>query len=80
MTGSASAPGNGGMPPFCDTCGRPATDGDHPACQAARELEPPRFCPLCRRRMKVQVLPAGWRAECVAHGVTTSPAGAGAAG
>jgi len=40
--------------------------------QAARAMEPPRFCPACRRRMKVQVLPAGWRAVCVEHGVTTS--------
>ncbi|MER7003527.1 hypothetical protein ABT297_10825 [Dactylosporangium sp. NPDC000555] len=43
--------------------------GSHAACAAARELEPPRFCPQCRRRMKVQVLPAGWSAACVEHGV-----------
>jgi len=34
----------------------------------ARELEPPRFCPACRRRMVVQVTPAGWSASCVEHG------------
>ena len=31
-------------------------------------LEPPRFCPLCGRRMKVQVNPMGWTAECSRHG------------
>ena len=51
----------------------PPADGDHVACAAARALEPPRFCPACRRRMKVQVLPAGWRATCVEHGETRAP-------
>lgn len=67
MTGGAVS---GGL--YCDRCGQPAGDGDHAACAAARELEPPRFCARCRRRMKVQVLPAGWRASCVEHGVLTS--------
>ena len=53
---------------WCDRCGEPA--GDHPACATARQLEPPRYCPQCRRRMKVQVLPAGWSATCVEHGAT----------
>jgi len=57
---------------FCDRCGRPLADGGHEACAAARTLEPPRFCPHCRRRMRVQVLPAGWRATCVEHGETSS--------
>ncbi|MDP9819432.1 hypothetical protein J3R04_005402 [Spirilliplanes yamanashiensis] len=56
--------------PWCDRCGEPA--GDHPACAAARRLEPPRYCPQCRRRMKVQVLPAGWSATCVEHGTVSS--------
>jgi hypothetical protein len=60
------------MTGYCDHCGRPLDEGSHDACRAARALEPPRFCPVCRRRMKVQVLPAGWRAVCVEHGVTTS--------
>jgi hypothetical protein len=47
-------------------------DGRHEACAAARALEPPRFCPACRRRMKVQVLPSGWSAHCVVHGVRKS--------
>jgi hypothetical protein len=55
---------------FCDRCGGELTAGEHAGCRAARQLEPPRFCPLCRRRMKVQVLPAGWLAECVEHGAS----------
>ncbi len=57
-------------PQWCDRCGGGLAEADHTACQAARAWEPPRFCPYCRRRMKVQVLPAGWRASCVAHGET----------
>ncbi|BFU43083.1 hypothetical protein [Krasilnikovia sp. MM14-A1004] len=53
---------------WCDRCGEAADSGDHAACRRARELEPPRFCPQCRRRMKVQILPAGWTATCVEHG------------
>jgi hypothetical protein len=57
---------------YCDRCGEEAAKGDHTACAAARRLEPPRYCPDCRRRMKVQVLPTGWTATCVAHGVRRS--------
>ena len=32
-------------------------------------MEPPRYCTACRRRMKVQVTPLGWSAECSRHGV-----------
>jgi hypothetical protein len=56
---------------YCDRCGE-APSKDHTACAAARQLEPPRFCPECRRRMKVQVVPTGWSATCVEHGITTS--------
>ncbi|SDY45138.1 hypothetical protein SAMN05444365_102304 [Micromonospora pattaloongensis] len=58
---------------WCDRCGGDAGRGVHEACVTARALEPPRFCPRCRRRMKVQVLPTGWSATCVEHGTTTSP-------
>jgi hypothetical protein len=61
---------------FCDRCGAPEPEGDHESCRRARELEPPRYCPTCRRRLKVQVLPGGWRAECVEHGITSAPPGA----
>jgi hypothetical protein len=64
-------PGSGPVV-WCDRCGGALADGRHDACAAARALEPPRFCPVCRRRMKVQVLPAGWTATCVEHGVSRS--------
>jgi hypothetical protein len=57
---------------WCDRCGAALSQGDHAACVAARRFEPPRYCPDCRRRMKVQVLPTGWTATCVAHGVRAS--------
>jgi len=56
---------------WCDRCGGSLGEISHDACRAARALEPPRYCGTCRRRMKVQVMPAGWRASCVAHGVIT---------
>ena len=52
---------------WCDLCGEP---GSHPACLRARALEPPRYCPRCRRRLVVQVTPTGWTARCVEHGLT----------
>ncbi|MEV6523911.1 hypothetical protein AB0M43_18330 [Longispora sp. NPDC051575] len=66
--------GSGGVAvlKWCDHCGLAAAEGGHEACSRAREMEPPRFCPECRRRMKVQVLPAGWSASCVEHGVTSN--------
>ncbi|WP_409437744.1 hypothetical protein [Mycobacterium sp. SMC-14] len=35
-------------------------------------LEPPRFCASCGRRMKVQVRPDGWWAQCSRHGLVDS--------
>ncbi|HVH23670.1 MAG TPA: hypothetical protein VNA11_14565 [Pseudonocardia sp.] len=52
---------------YCDQCGRPA-EAEHPGCAQRRELEPPRFCPDCARRMVVQVTPTGWTASCSRHG------------
>ena len=57
---------------FCDRCGQDAATGDHTPCARARELEPPRYCTRCRRRMVVQVVPTGWLARCVEHGELTS--------
>lgn len=54
---------------WCDRCGTRADTGRHDDCVAARTFEPPRYCTRCRRRMTVQVLPAGWSARCVEHGV-----------
>lgn len=55
---------------WCEVCGRPTSDGKHDRCDAVRELEPPRHCALCGRRMVVQVRPAGWTARCSEHGET----------
>jgi hypothetical protein len=57
---------------YCDRCGQLVDDGNHAACGRARELEPPRYCARCRRRMIVQVTPTGWTARCVEHGELTS--------
>ena len=67
-----TAPSPPGPPVWCDRCGGAVADGDHAACRAARALEPPRFCAHCRRRLKVQVLPAAWQATCVEHGPITA--------
>jgi hypothetical protein len=56
--------------PWCSRCGDALATAEHESCAAASALEPPRYCPECRRRMKVQVLPTGWQAVCVVHGVT----------
>ena len=54
------------MTAYCSGCGKDAGEGDHARC--VRPLDPPRFCTTCGRKLKVQVLPAGWRATCVEHG------------
>ncbi|MGH3727483.1 MAG: hypothetical protein ACRDTU_01885 [Micromonosporaceae bacterium] len=55
-------------PLWCDRCGGALAD-DHAKCLGERRLEPPRYCRYCQRRMKVQVLPTGWHATCVEHGM-----------
>jgi hypothetical protein len=55
---------------YCDRCGEPLADSHHASCRAQRQLEPPRYCPVCRRRMVVQVTPVGWTAGCSRHGTT----------
>jgi hypothetical protein len=57
---------------WCDRCGGALDDGEHAGCRRARELEPPRFCAHCRRRMIVQVTPTGWTARCSQHGELTA--------
>ena len=59
-------------PLYCDRCGEPLAASTHGSCETARALEPPRFCPQCRRRMVVQVTPTGWTARCVEHGELVS--------
>jgi len=65
-----SSPATAALPAalWCDRCGESVAAGPHPACEAARAWEPPRWCASCRRRMKVQVVPTGWSAVCVEHG------------
>ena len=53
--------------PYCGRCGEPAP-APHSECAALLALEPPRYCPHCRRRLIVQVLPTGYTARCSAHG------------
>jgi ribosomal protein S18 acetylase RimI-like enzyme len=55
---------------YCGQCGKPLAEGSHEQCTTRAELEPPRFCPQCARRMVVQVLPSGWTARCSRHGST----------
>jgi ribosomal protein S18 acetylase RimI-like enzyme len=54
-----------------DAAGAGAAEA-HAQCASGLELEPPRHCPLCGRRMVVQVLPTGWTARCSRHGESTS--------
>ena len=53
---------------FCGQCGKPLSESGHDGCAARLELEPPRFCAQCARRMVVQVTPTGWTARCSRHG------------
>ncbi len=53
---------------YCPHCGLVVAGGDHAACARLLEMEPPRYCASCARRMKVQVTPVGWAAVCVEHG------------
>ena len=63
-----SAPGA-----WCGQCGEALDAGEHARCARRAELEPPRFCVHCRRRMKVQVTPGAWTATCVQHGTVEQP-------
>ncbi len=54
---------------FCTGCG--ATTASCHGC--GRELDPPRFCAQCGRRLTVKVTPGGYRARCLDHGDTVSP-------
>ena len=54
--------------PYCGRCGEAADKASHVACAAALELEPPRYCCVCKRRMVVQIMPTGWTATCSRHG------------
>ena len=70
-----TGPENPNTGSFCGHCGEPDDGGTrqasdpHLRCREQLELEPPRYCGYCRRRMKVQVTPLGWTAQCARHGV-----------
>jgi hypothetical protein len=54
---------------YCGQCGKPAEEAGHERCAARAELEPPRYCGQCARRMVVQIVPTGWTARCSEHGL-----------
>ena len=56
---------------YCGHCGLSLAGRAHEACARRLELEPPRYCSECGRRMVVQVTPDHWTARCIAHGATT---------
>jgi ribosomal protein S18 acetylase RimI-like enzyme len=58
--------------PLARYCGRCGQHGQHVCRGGGADLEPPRFCAVCGRRMEVQVLPTGWSARCSRHGTLTS--------
>lgn len=60
------------LAPWCPHCGEELTPEGHATCRRMAELDPPRYCSHCRRRMVVQVMPTGWSARCVEHGTRTS--------
>ena len=62
---------------YCGHCGLAVAEAGHEACVRRLELEPPRYCPRCRRRLVVQVMPDRWIARCAEHGATTASTWAG---
>jgi len=56
---------------YCGHCGLSLAGRAHEVCRRRAELEPPRYCSECGRRMVVQVTPDRWTARCAAHGATT---------
>ncbi|TQJ40807.1 hypothetical protein FBY33_2900 [Arthrobacter sp. SLBN-112] len=75
---SVSLPARSAAGNFCGHCGEAYDGGDgppsdvHHRCGERLTMEPPRYCAACGRRMKVQVTPLGWTAECSRHGVHAS--------
>ena len=68
---SAAAP-RAAAAAYCGHCGDPLDARDHAACARRLELEPPRYCAACRRRLVVQVTPDAWTARCVEHGESSA--------
>jgi hypothetical protein len=53
----------------CPACGKPLDGHDHTVCA----YDPPRVCPSCGRKLRVQVVPDGYRAACVVCGPLPRP-------
>ena len=53
---------------YCGHCGLSLAGGAHEVCRRRAELEPPRYCIQCGRKLAVQVLPTGYVARCVRCG------------
>ena len=62
---------------YCGHCGLAVAEAGHETCVRRLELEPPRYCMQCRRRLVVQVMPDRWTARCAEHGTTTASTWAG---
>lgn len=74
MNATAETAAQPAAPTYCGQCGKPVAETAHEGCAARLELEPPRYCGRCARRMVVQVLPSGWTARCSQHGSVSGPA------
>jgi len=57
---------------WCELCGQSRDLDRHARCSLQADLEPPRWCGSCRRRMVVQITPNGWTARCSEHGMQVS--------
>ncbi|WP_018296608.1 hypothetical protein [Corynebacterium lubricantis] len=62
----------GDEPAFHPNTGKPFGAEQVLSPSARAGLEAPRFCQICGRRMKVQVRPDGWSAQCSRHGAVDS--------
>jgi len=57
------------MPTYCTGCGR--EEADCPG-GCSPELDPPRHCPRCGRRLAVTIVPTGVQACCRDHGTVAA--------
>ncbi|MGI8535245.1 MAG: GNAT family N-acetyltransferase [Mycobacteriales bacterium] len=57
------------LTPWCGHCGGELTAAGHEGCRRRAELEPPRYCPHCRRQLVGQVAPGRSTARCSEHGL-----------
>jgi hypothetical protein len=54
---------------YCTGCGQTV---DKCAGSCKRDLDPPRFCPECGKRLVVMVTPGYFEAQCKVHGPLTT--------